>query len=265
MFARLIGTRRTGNASRLLSGLFILLALTAQAARAQEVQTLSWRDLIPPLAPFDDPFLSLSVEQKRDLAWIARARARQASPDTPDISQDEPLEAAVERLKSAHVDIDGLLAKRSYVAEKRREVLESVNENLNGQLVEIAGYVLPLKIDIEKVTEFLLVPYVGACIHEPRPNANQTIRVTYPNGFDLKGRFEAVLIRGRIRIASSAPHIWLVDGGANVRTSYAFDAQAIEPFTKQAKSVPVMDLNPHYPALLGDKSSLFRRVQRTPF
>jgi hypothetical protein len=30
------------------------------------------------------------------------------------------------------------------------------------------GYPLPLELSGKEVTEFLLVPYVGACIHPPR-------------------------------------------------------------------------------------------------
>lgn len=264
MFAGLIGTRRLGKFGPLLSGLFILLTLAAQAARAQEVQTLSWADLIPKLAPFDDPFLSLPVQQKRDLALVARARGRQSSPNTPDMSLDESLKAAVERLTSAHVDIDALLARRSHVAEKRREAAEAANENLNGRLVQISGYVLPLRFENEKATEFLLVPYVGACIHEPRPNANQIIRVAYPKGLDLKGRFDAVLVRGRIRAANGTPHLWLVDGAATVPTAYALDAQAIEPFARQEEAAPVSGMDRQNPASLGDNSNPFRRAQKGP-
>ena len=40
---------------------------------------------------------------------------------------------------------------------------------LNGKRVKIGGYVVPLDFDATKVTEFLLVPFVGACIHVPPP------------------------------------------------------------------------------------------------
>jgi len=47
--------------------------------------------------------------------------------------------------------------------------------SLNGQKVRIAGFVLPLERQDDKVTEFLIVPYFGACIHVPPPPANQII------------------------------------------------------------------------------------------
>ncbi|MBA3031499.1 MAG: DUF3299 domain-containing protein [Gammaproteobacteria bacterium] len=46
---------------------------------------------------------------------------------------------------------------------------------LNGRKIRLAGYALPLERKDGKVTEFLLVPYYGACIHSPPPPANQII------------------------------------------------------------------------------------------
>lgn len=46
---------------------------------------------------------------------------------------------------------------------------------LNGKKGRIAGFALPLERQGDKVTEFLVVPYFGACIHTPPPPANQII------------------------------------------------------------------------------------------
>lgn len=46
---------------------------------------------------------------------------------------------------------------------------------LNGRRIRIAGFALPLERQGDKVTEFLIVPYFGACIHTPPPPANQII------------------------------------------------------------------------------------------
>jgi hypothetical protein len=47
---------------------------------------------------------------------------------------------------------------------------------MNGKRGRIAGFVLPLERQGEKVTEFLIVPYLGACLHTPPPPANQIIQ-----------------------------------------------------------------------------------------
>lgn len=54
----------------------------------------------------------------------------------------------------------------------------AINPDLNGQLIRLAGFVAPLTFDDDIVTEFLLVPTFGACIHVPPPPPNQTVLVT---------------------------------------------------------------------------------------
>jgi hypothetical protein len=52
-----------------------------------------------------------------------------------------------------------------------------VNADMNGVEVKIPGFVVPLEESGGEVTEFLLVPYFGACIHTPPPPANQILHV----------------------------------------------------------------------------------------
>ena len=48
-----------------------------------------------------------------------------------------------------------------------------LNEELNGAYIRMPGYIIPFDMSAEGVTSFMLVPYVGACIHTPPPPANQ--------------------------------------------------------------------------------------------
>ncbi len=62
-----------------------------------------------------------------------------------------------------------------------REVWDSAptRAELNGARITLPGYVVPLDVvDGGRVTQFLLVPYFGACIHSPPPPANQIVHVT---------------------------------------------------------------------------------------
>jgi hypothetical protein len=52
-----------------------------------------------------------------------------------------------------------------------------VNPALVGQVVRIPGFVVPLEEGKAGMTEFLLVPYFGACVHTPPPPSNQIIHV----------------------------------------------------------------------------------------
>ena len=53
---------------------------------------------------------------------------------------------------------------------------------LEGKLVKIPGFTVPLEDWAFSVTEFLLVPYVGACIHTPPPPPNQLVYVKMDEG-----------------------------------------------------------------------------------
>ncbi len=53
----------------------------------------------------------------------------------------------------------------------------SIREDLDGKVVRIAGFVTPLGFSGTNISEFLLVPFVGACIHVPPPPANQIVYV----------------------------------------------------------------------------------------
>jgi uncharacterized protein len=48
---------------------------------------------------------------------------------------------------------------------------------LDGTKVRLPGYLVPLEEVAAGHTEFLLVPYFGACIHTPPPPANQIVLV----------------------------------------------------------------------------------------
>lgn len=50
-------------------------------------------------------------------------------------------------------------------------------QRVAGRHVRVAGYIVPLDDGLDEVEDFLLVPYVGACIHVPPPPANQMILV----------------------------------------------------------------------------------------
>ncbi|MBA3598409.1 MAG: DUF3299 domain-containing protein [Methylibium sp.] len=51
------------------------------------------------------------------------------------------------------------------------------NDTLDGAAVKLPGYVVPLEQVKDELKEFLLVPYFGACIHNPPPPANQIVHV----------------------------------------------------------------------------------------
>ncbi len=74
-----------------------------------------------------------------------------------------------------------------------------VRTELNGSLVKIPGFVIPLEGDADTVTEFLLVPYFGACIHVPPPPPNQIIYVKFPEGAPVQELWDVVYVVGTLK------------------------------------------------------------------
>ena len=61
------------------------------------------------------------------------------------------------------------------------EMSEQLRE-LQGKPVKIPGFTVPLEDFASSATEFLLVPYVGACVHTPPPPPNQLVYVEMDQG-----------------------------------------------------------------------------------
>jgi len=72
-------------------------------------------------------------------------------------------------------------------------------KELNETKVRIPGYTVPFEFGSNaEISEFLLVPYYGACLHAPPPPPNQTIFVMTDEPIKLKDLAQAVWIEGTI-------------------------------------------------------------------
>ncbi len=89
------------------------------------------------------------------------------------------------------------------LAPDEGQTLQQLVHTLDGELVRMPGYVVPLEFDGAKVTDFFLVPYIGACIHVPPPPPNQLVYVRIEDGFEIEGLFQAVYVTGTMNSASS--------------------------------------------------------------
>lgn len=90
----------------------------------------------------------------------------------------------------------------------------------NGKRVRIGGYVVPLDFEATTIKEFLLVPFVGACIHVPPPPANQIVYVKSDKGFEIGGQFDPVWVTGTLKTETA--FTGLADAG------YTIDAESVE-------------------------------------
>ena len=74
-----------------------------------------------------------------------------------------------------------------------------VVEELNGTMAKLPGFIVPLELtEGAKVSEFLLVPYFGACIHYPPPPPNQIVYITPKEPVSLQLTSVPVWVTGEL-------------------------------------------------------------------
>ncbi len=96
-------------------------------------------------------------------------------------------------------------------------------KSADGQLVRIAGFMVPLEDQAEHVTEFLLVPYPQACIHVPAPPPNQIVHVKMAGGKKAAMTWwEPVWAEGTLRIVRT-PNIY-------TESSFQLSGMKTEPY-----------------------------------
>ncbi len=208
--------------------LFIGLPLTANAERPR---TINWPDLLPPVPVLEDPLENVSMTARYDLGYAAKVLGdAQRGTISRDSAEYKNALQLLERLKTQGIDIDRLVTA---VAERDAELMRrksAMREELNGSMVRIPGYALPLEMSGASTTEMLLVPYVGACIHVPAPPPNQIVHVTPSEPIELEGLYQAVWITGRIQIEQGNRALSFVDGQADIVTGYTIQAARVEPY-----------------------------------
>ena len=124
--------------------LFMLAALAGAGlsrAETEVYKTIDWNDLMP------DPWVK---EMSKDMAAMSKLSYLQDSSDEA--------------------------TKAMSAIRKKLDEAPIVKTQLNKK-VRIPGYAVPLDAERSDKREFLLVPYLGACIHTPPPPANQIVLV----------------------------------------------------------------------------------------
>ncbi|MEP4952978.1 MAG: DUF3299 domain-containing protein [Paracoccaceae bacterium] len=104
----------------------------------------------------------------------------------------------------------------------RQPASTGVRPDWNGQIVRLSGFVVPIDYSGTGVTSFILVPYVGACVHVPPPPANQLVFVTTQIPFESPKLFEPVRVIGKFGISSVSTHL--------AQVGYSLTADSVEPF-----------------------------------
>ncbi len=158
------------------------------------------------------PLTHVSAEQALELEWDAMI----------------PADFRPDKIMEQFGDIDELEDDDPRTQKILDELEAAWNEapvvkSLNGKRVKLPGFVVPIEGDGEKLSEFLLVPYYGACIHVPPPPANQTVFVKVLKG-DAKIRqaFDMVWVTGTLSAKSFTSDL--------ATAGYQIEAEEVTPY-----------------------------------
>jgi uncharacterized protein len=205
------------------------------AVVAEEMNTprqLKWTDLRVRVE-FEDPFEKLTEDQLSRLSIYARIKAMQERvPHKISNGMQKEADEAEKSLRKEGINIEGLLARREEIKQLRTKRAGAMNKKLDGVNIKMPGYALALEYDGKKVTEFLLVPWVGACIHTPPPPANQIVYVKLDKGIEVKNRYQPVWVTGAVSVGALQKNLFLVDGSADISIGYSISGAKVEAYRK---------------------------------
>jgi len=200
------------------------------SSETTDVKQLEWHDLVPSAEPLADVLSDTPINVRHDLGFIGKvladANAEVISREGPEYGNAMAL---LDKHRTDGVDVDKLLTA---ITERDQEIKrrgEDVNSSLDGELVRLPGYALPLQTAESGVTEFLLVPFVGACIHTPPPPPNQIVFAKLESEYQVKSLYDPVFITGHLKVQPASTELYLVDGEAQVPMGYSMQVTGVEP------------------------------------
>jgi uncharacterized protein len=143
-----------------------------------------------------------------------------------------PADSAERMFAEALAEIEAALATQSPVTLDWRtmaalnyrtgEMPETLRK-LNGLQVRVPGFMVPLEDWEQQVSEFLLVPYFGACIHTPPPPPNQMAHVLMQRNRKVEvNLWDPVWVIGTLRIENVESPYGVV--------GYQLSAERIQPY-----------------------------------
>lgn len=222
-----------------ICGLILILGACDQQQNVQALAPSS-SDNTSQYSP--EELLGKTVEEFEQLEKENKNSAAEQKKPPKEIIKNGYLQLNWEALIAPGYDADSILAKYEpqiaklqHGGEGAVELYQKMqaefdnapaNQSLAEKEVSIPGFIAPLEQRNGIITEFLLVPYFGACIHMPAPPANQTVYVKTARDYGIKigDAYQPIWVSGEILIENESTEI----GAA----SYQIHEALISPYSQ---------------------------------
>ena len=208
---------------------------------AEQPQLVSWDELAALEILEDSQRSNMSLSQKEDLRTVMLLQEAIKSGHYAQ-TEIENGSKALKRLQNAGFNVQKLLNDEMKVSKDINGEKTQINWNIINKKVLIDGYILPLVWKNETVIEFLIVPWVGACIHTPAPQSNQIIHVLYPSGLNIQKQYQSFRLSGVLKHRPAEHELFLIDGSRHISASYALEDSQISGSPSEIKASSVSEL-----------------------
>lgn len=207
------------------------LAFAAAPAIAGETMAVDWSQLPDPTAQeFEDPYRDLAPGQMSDLMSLVGIREELgreglAIEERGQLkSRSAELEAA---LQAAGLDLEWLLSQRWFVADRRRLAAVAGNAALDGESVEIAGFLIPAPPTDSGEARAYLLPDRGVCNHLQPPPPNQLVRLRMRDVPKAWGSCFPVTVRGALRAEETRYEVVVIDHSMLMWSAWTLETEVV--------------------------------------
>lgn len=224
--------------TRFMLSLFaVALICTASTVQAASPVVLKWPDLTPSGKFPPNPLEKLKLDQRIEFDNIEYMRSLEGDLQDKEILAEYMASKKVANkskriLEKQGIDVAAMYKKFKKWQREIERISKITVKKLDGKLIKLAGYLLPLDFSNKGIKEFILVPYVGACIHVPPPPTNQMVLVRLAKSYKVKETFEPVWVSGRLSTIGATKSLFLGDGSTELETGYTLAGQKIEKYTR---------------------------------
>ena len=129
-------------------------------------------------------------------------------------------------LANAVAQKNGIQPEQKNSAYQQALTSTRIVDGVDNLAIRLPAFIVPLEFDEDqRVTQFFMVPFFGACIHLPPPPPNQTIFVNYPGGLTLESLYEPYWVSGIINTS-------LIENDT-ATAAYTMEVHALEIYSEE--------------------------------